>query len=321
MSKHDEQLQSNNITKEQMLDALKRSGYLMEQRVERFFSQKSYHISNSNYFVDEGTDKLREVDLIAETAHVKGHSKSIPVEGTFTYKLICECENNPQPVVFFNSDAKIAGRGQGLIEISLPSPIISEKTPLNDRHLFGDTFFNTPEVYENHHFFSMPMVTQYCSFVPKDKNRPVGEWVAKHLDEQHDTFTNLLKGANFVSSRDAQHTYDMAMLYYNRYQAFLYYPVLILKDQLFTAKESEGGVELEECNHLVYWRNHQVDGAEHLFAIDIIRESYLPKYLNLIEKEIEHMHFAMLQNPYLKDAIEEWTDRKITSREADSQDI
>lgn len=309
-------------SREQVLNALMRSGYLLEHRVEQFFSEKGFHISNSNYFVDDLTDKMREIDLIAENSDVSLQSPSNDVVGTFTYRFICECENNPQPVVFFLSDSKgLDHLGQGLFDLGVPNPILPNDASLEERRTWGDTFFNSANVYGEHHFFQMQMTSQYCTFVPKDKNRPEGDWIAKHLDEQHDTLTNLLKGAAYVIERDDEHVSRAPIFYYGKYQIYLSYPVLILKDYLYTAKVTKDGLELQECDHLVYWMNHQIEDSEHLFGIDVIKESYLPKYLKLIQDEVEKMHAAILKNPYLKSAIEKWTNFQIEGKEADSQEI
>lgn len=304
-----------------MLDALNRSGYLLEQRVEQFFCNNRYHISNNNYFVDDGTNKLREIDLVAETSDGRLRSMNHDVTGTLTYKLICECENNPQPAVFFLSKGKYPEGGQGLFDVTIPHITLPDNASADEHYRWGESLLNSQNVFQEHHFFNMPFSTQYCSFLPKDQYKPEGKWIAKHLDEQHETFTNLMKGAAFISEKDAGHIKQYPTFYYGNYQVYLYYPVLILQNQLYTAQATADGVDLQECDHLVYWRNHKIENSEHLFGIDVIRESYLPTYLKLIEDEVEKMHVELLKNPYLQQSIDKWTEQQIEEKEVDSQEI
>lgn len=322
MAKKDEQNKSPaNISMEQMLDALNRSGYLLENRVEHLFGGRGYHIHNSNYFVDESTNKMREIDLIAETSETALSSVKQAANGTFTFKLICECENNPQPVVFFQTDAKYANGDDGLVSLSNPDPIIPIESSPDERNRWGDSFFSSPNDFENHHFFNSLMTTQYCSFVPKDKNKLDAGWVAKHLEDQHDTLHNLLKGVVFARAKDEKNIDAYPERYYGFYQAILYYPLLILQDHLYLAQVSEGKVDLKQCDHIVYWRNHKLEKSENFIAIDVITESYLPKYLQMVEDEVEKMHSEIRANPLLEKAIKEWIQRKKEQKEIEGLEI
>jgi hypothetical protein len=48
------------ITIEEMKDALKRSGYLIEQRVEKIFAEYGYYVQTNPAFCDLLTGKSRE---------------------------------------------------------------------------------------------------------------------------------------------------------------------------------------------------------------------------------------------------------------------
>lgn len=309
------------INRDQMLTALKRSGYLLEHRAEQLFASKGFHISNSNYFVDPDTDKLREIDLIAENSHIKLKARETGNIGTVTHRFICECENNAQPTVFFLSEGKYPDRGQGIIYNAIPHLTLPESANIGEHQMWGDGLINAQNVFPKHHFFNMHMATQYCSFAPREKKQYNGDWIAKHFDEQHDTLENLLKAAAYISERDSEGIDAFPLPYYGKYQVYLYYPLIVLQNELLTAKVTKDGIELQEADHVVYWKNHKIEDYEHLFAIDVIRESYLPKYIELIEDEIESLHTEILKNPYLKDSIEKWTERMIEGKEIESQEI
>lgn len=294
------------INDDQIKDALKRSGYLLEQRAEHVFLKNRFEILNENYFIDEETSKLREIDLIAEKSDYSRPTEKRQYGGAFTYKFICECENNAQPYVFFQTKAKVPYGEQGLIYSQIPFSFTPKKQTVANL-LWGDTAFSCRKVMKEHHLSRSKISTQYCSFAPKDKNNPQLEWTAFHLDEQHNTLTNLLKGSLFVSKRDAFHYENNMSTYYRKYQINLYYPVLILQNRLAVAKEKDNGeIVLEDREHVVFMKNHSTDGWEHLLMIDVIQEKYLPQYITKIHQEIHSMHAQLLRHPNLMEKIDSW---------------
>lgn len=300
-----EKREPHKLTDDQMKDALKRSGYLLEQRVEHYLKKQRYHISTENYFVDHDTKKLREIDLIAEKEDIAYPSPKRKYGGKLTYKLICECENNPHPVIFFLTKAKEPYRGEGLIYSHIPYSF-AEKNAAKPSTVWGDSPFNSRSVIKEHHLSHFPIATQYCSFTPKDKNRLQDDWIASHLDEQHNTLTNLLKGSLDVSRRDGFNQENIMSHYYNKYQVNLYYPVLILQNRLAVAHEKENGeIVIEDRDHVVYMKNHS-EGWPQLFMIDVIQERFLGQYITMIQQEVHSIHSEFLRHPQLNTRIESW---------------
>lgn len=297
---------SHVLSEDQMKDALKRSGYLLEQRVEHYLKKQRYHIATENYFVDHDTKKLREIDLIAEKEDVAYASEKRKYGGVFSYKLVCECENNPHPVIFFLTKTKEPYREQGLIYSHTPYSF-AEKNASRPSSLWGDTPFNSRSVIKEHHLSRSHIATQYCSFAPKDKNRPDGDWIASHLDEQHNTLTNLLKGSLDVSRRDGANQEHHMQLFYGKYQINLYYPLLILQNRLAVAHENDKGeIVIEDRDHVVYMKNHGAEGWPQLFMIDVIHERFLGQYITMIQQEVHAMHAKFLRHPQLQNRVESW---------------
>lgn len=305
-NKKDKNRSSHVLTADQMKDALKRSGYLMEQRVEHFLKKQRFRIATENYFVDQDTKKLREMDLIAEKEDTALRSEKRKFGGMFTYKLICECENNPNPVIFFLSKTKEPYRGEGLISSQIPYSF-AEKGATKPDYIWGDTPFNSRSVIKEHHLSRAEIATQYCSFTPKDKNRPEEDWIASHVQEQHDTLTNLLKGSHDVARRDTVYHEHVMEQFFGNYQINLYYPVLILQNRLAVAREtSNGEIIIEDRDHVVYMKNHGVEGWPQLCMIDVIHEKYLGQYITMIHQEVHAMHAKFLKHPQLSNRVESW---------------
>lgn len=62
------------ISKEQIADALRRSGYLIEYRIEEVLRREGYHVSANTTYPDPLTRKPRELDLSAIIGESAGSS-------------------------------------------------------------------------------------------------------------------------------------------------------------------------------------------------------------------------------------------------------
>ena len=54
------------ISKSEMLEALKRSGYLLESEISAFLANQGFFVETNQVIEDPITGKSREIDLIAE---------------------------------------------------------------------------------------------------------------------------------------------------------------------------------------------------------------------------------------------------------------
>ncbi len=51
---------------DEMIDAIKRSGYLLESLISKYLSQSGFFVESNQVIVDPYTGKSREIDLVAE---------------------------------------------------------------------------------------------------------------------------------------------------------------------------------------------------------------------------------------------------------------
>ncbi len=91
------------ITKKEIQEAINRLGYLLEQRIEPILEKMGYSVTANAAYLDPFTGKSREIDIEAMGA-IK---ISKDLDFIFPY-LLCECENNKQPTVFFVKDSPIS---------------------------------------------------------------------------------------------------------------------------------------------------------------------------------------------------------------------
>jgi hypothetical protein len=82
-------------SKQEMQEALLRSGYLMEGRLVKMLDGLELFVESNNSYLDEKTGVSREIDLIAETGRFDTPREKICVKTSFVIEAI----NNLYPVV------------------------------------------------------------------------------------------------------------------------------------------------------------------------------------------------------------------------------
>lgn len=158
--------QLNNITLNEAKEALQRSGYLLESRLETVLSKRHYYVEANEAYPDPESGKARELDLYAMSAHRAG-----PDDHDFIFHvLLVECINNPQPVVFLTKNPQ-AGflHHQDIKMAGLPVKIPDEKQR-NQWESLSDFL----DMSKYHHYCRGRVATQFCSFV---RNPPVWRWM------------------------------------------------------------------------------------------------------------------------------------------------
>lgn len=294
------------ISVEDAKEALKRSGYLLESRVETILRQAEYFVETNILYEDPSTGKKRELDLIASTganlfkntndanyqpsSFLKEHFSNWSHEelrhidrilGDIDITLIIECINNTQPLTFIKNsircDDDYAREHCTEIRASKvagqPQIIQRDYPPEYDMNL-SSLVALALRCIEIKDFY-----TQYCSFkMKKDQTKP--EWMAYHDDIQHDSFNTLcsvldqkLAETNKFYSSPNNHsglTID------------LHIPLLVIQNDLWVMSEKQNGeVQVEEAEHVNYFRAPssliRSSGGYH---IDVIKEGYLERYLS-----------------------------------------
>ena len=164
MNKH-----SNTITDQEILDAIKRSGYLLESRIVKMLDEAGYWVQPNYVMKDPITGKGREIDIIVEPSPWQSpHSGSVTVKTTF----IIEVVNYNSPLVFFTAktDCDMSDMFDGIKFIT------SGKVNLFD--------FDILERYKGLKQRGSAFM-QYCAFEKKSGNN---SWMAYHPEDLYSSF-------------------------------------------------------------------------------------------------------------------------------------
>ena len=260
------------ISLEEMRSAVERSGYLIEQRVSEKLVSQNYSVNPNQIIVDPITDVRREIDLVAISMNYDYDNKD-----HYGYELICECENNQVPVVFFTSK-------------------IDKHRYLSELRCSG---FKSMWTYFRDSHKSFPVATelvstQYCSF---NKVKPKGQreerWIALHHDAQHNTFDKLKKSVQHRVPKFEPDTKDCKHI-----AGRIHYPLLVLSQSLFQWDSTNPDNPLVPADHIVY-RVQDFNDEKSLYEnyyVDVITEAYLDVYIERKRREWAHLDFLIKSN-------------------------
>lgn len=261
------------ITSKEMKESILRSGYLIEQRVETILRDKGYYVEANAAYPDPITGKSRELDIEATSA--------IQITKDMEYifpKLICECKNNSQPVIFFTKEPQINFFYKYEIKCAgMPVSFLDANTSSSK-----DQFIGLPDLVKAerfHHYCKGPVSTQYCSF-----KRKTGKdtWVAFHDESHHDALSGLIAALE-ANTNECYDNYGLSK-YIN---IEIYYPLLILQGPLYTASLNDKKLKLTKVKHVQYRKEFFSKDTHDTYQIDVITESFLNDYLDIVDKEME----------------------------------
>lgn len=202
------------------------------------------------------------------------------------YRLIIECVNNLQPVVFFTRPDKNPYTIFGKFKYSKLERQLEDETsgPGPD---FEFHEFTTSS--KDFHYNNFDTNSQYCSF--QEKKGKEKEWMASHPDGLHDTFNKLF---DFTSYQETKYKEWMPKsAWWDDVFVVMLFPILVLQNELFEVVENGVDIEVQPKQHIVFEFNRHTNYPEKLL-IDVVTEDYFPEFLELLRNDIEKLKVAYI---------------------------
>jgi hypothetical protein len=268
------------ISKDEIADALRRSGYLIEYRIEDVLRRHGYHVSANTTYPDPITRKPREIDLSAIIGEKVPGSKDR--DWVFALSLI-ECVNNPYPLAFLTKEPEVATVYVYDIHVSgLPAHVRREGgKSVAWSHWCRVSEYLHMEQY--HHHCAGRVATQYCSFAPKRGTKPV-EWMAWHEEGHFESFGKLCA----VLNHDIDvHFSNTVPVLNDRVNLQIYYPVVVVGGELLDVRLDAHPMTIEAVDHIHYLQSWIAGNTERRYHIDVVTESFFPQLISQIRTETE----------------------------------
>lgn len=251
------------------------SGYPYELEIARrveTYREYGYWVEPNYSFEDHDTGQARELDF-----HATGAASISLKRSEFAFIVIlASCKANKNPYLFFtrklsvplvtlNSDVPIAGG---------PLEIYGER----DESEAIEWYF---QLHNFLHIARMKIVSsQFCELVWRNT-----KWEVQSEAIFKNTFIPLIKAMSREmdeSNKAYVPTKEEPSADYK-----VYYPLLVLRGPMFEYHMPPSGPpQLRDAKHILFVRHYASKTVKCRYAIDIIHESYLEQYLDLIEKEL-----------------------------------
>jgi hypothetical protein len=258
-----------NITYDEIIEALSKSGYLLENRLEKILIRKKFVLSPNDIYPDPFENKSREIDLSATKSYIYGDEENI-----IWLDLIIECINNYQPMAFFTRPPKFENYYpyEELKIISRPDTIGNEIL----KHYL--------RIHKYHHYYKGDIATQWCSFQKKKQSSSEKEkWMAFHYDDFHKTFQKLCFATQYQITDYLDIFKDFTD---DSIQVHMIYPIFVAQNKIYSVK-TEGDISLSNANHIKYLKTEYVKGRFTWIRIDVVTEKFFPKLIDIIEDEFQ----------------------------------
>ena len=273
---------SATITLSEAKSALLKSGYLLENRVEQFLQEQGYYVEANTGYPDPITQKSREIDLQA----TKDHYYKGKLGNWVTSTLFIECVNNPQPIAFITKEISSSQLLHENIKLNgLPTKVkFSDSRPSNRKN--DDIWISVEDflgMQEYHHYCSEKVATQFCSFMQKKGSKDTSEWMATHDDTHFESFQKLGDIMSYYSTKTAKDwEYGLKTV-----KLQFFYLVVVLQGEILDVKVNKRrGINFKNSKHIQFLRTTIQNNEKATYQIDVVTESHLPKFLEIVEKEM-----------------------------------
>lgn len=252
-----------------MNDAISRlvaeSGNSFHCRVANAFRERNWATLLSPYYIDESTDKAREVDLVVE--------KRFPVDGTFgkpktiRIRLYVECKYITQNVVFW-FDQRDNGRAYGWVH---------RNTPFRKGNTLAE---------EHHHIKNVSTVAKL--FATDTKRNEDNDPIFRALNQCLNGYVHNKGQELLIPAKNAEQV------------TLVEYPLIVVSSfSMFYRTDVQSSMPPEPItdNFLVELNYAFVDKTKttrrDYFLVDVASFDTLDKYLAAIDHEVAHMRLLL----------------------------
>jgi hypothetical protein len=283
---HMDNMENDTINNNEIIAALKRSGYLLENRIlSQFLKRKITAEANHKIIFENDENKSREIDVIAtkfiDTIQLNDND-SISLCAHF----IVECINNSQPLGLF----------ENLGDWDEPSSdwiFTITNGDMEMAEIIGITFPRAIYDYEIERNNSNP-AKQYCTFQKKKGDHKKDQWMAYHPDDFHKTLSKLVD-ASQLSATSLHERWAGRQPQILRIDTFI--PIIVLQNELFKIiqkSDKETEIELLNAKHQRLKSSSEESNNRNI-SIDIVQEDFFNTYLEMKIEGLETI-FKLLKN-------------------------
>lgn len=256
-----EQLKPN---KTEMIDSIKRSGYLLESLISKYLSQSGFFVESNQVIVDPFTGKSREIDLVAEYHNWDGTNSRSEHKCVSKINFVFEIKNNSAPIVLLTEFEH--------------SPNIEDWLGIKERQTFPEEM---KEKYFTGYWDSLvdanrgKIFTQYCSFQKKKQN---DELMALHPDNIHVWLGKISQYCEESIEAWGRETVDSRNGYFRN---FVHLPVLLISEDLYELEfDDKGEADLKKVERSLLVHNYHYKNKPSMAYVFVVTKKGFTKFID-----------------------------------------
>lgn len=272
-------------SEEEIIDAIKASGYLMEQEVATTLEGLGLHVETNRAFKDLEEGKSREMDVwaIHRVHHDEGRKIAVFAE------IICECKNSTNPFAFLTRVKNAADNNQIPEEILFPKKHFNEPIPGKPNSARVIPMFRYLDLNSQHYRFTSTQKAVQFAKIVRDK----ASWSANHAGLYDAIFYPMVKALLSRRKEANEHTGDWQYIW-------LFFPLVVTSGELYTIDTMQPDPVAVKVNHVSFTRDIKGSKIDGVFTIDFVTQDSVAEFwINKALPFISHMKDLVSAKPEL----------------------
>jgi hypothetical protein len=240
--------QSGMPTETEVLEAVRKSGYLMDQEVATVLEGLGFHVQPSWPFEDPDEGESRELDVWAIQRVLAEGELHLFVE------LFCECKSGEdRPFVFITRAKGQIDQSVCPIHYVFPHDTYEEPIPNGSRVVKAFSHFDLS--HQHYWFTSDSKAVQFAKTV-----RNTNQWEAQHDGLYNAILMPLVKAL----------TYRAKSLRSNSNPLHLCFPIVVLKSPIYVINSAKEPLELMSVAHVSFFRRLDSRSVKGEYIVDFV---------------------------------------------------
>lgn len=251
---------------EEIIDALKQSGYLMEQEVATLLEALNFHVRTNWAFQDIDEGKSREIDVraIKRVAHNEEKQLSAFVE------IIAECKNSKNPFIFIGRPKNQIDNQLPPQELVFPIAKYEARNPQGPGLQQKDAFFHLSFDKVHHDFERDTKAVQFCRISPKKPR-----WEVNHGGLYDSIFYPMAKAFTGQKEDIPIATRPGDWRYF-----WLLVPMVITSGDIFYVDSMEAEPVPQKVNHVTFKREIRSGKLDGIFTVEFVRQNQFEAFVS-----------------------------------------
>jgi len=249
---------------------IQKTGYPVEMEISTVLDEGNWLVDWNNYYYDADMNVARELDIRA-TPYKPEKDKQKEEIFSFYPFLAIECKKSESNAwVFFKRKMKLGTFG-------FEGQYLDYITAWNIQEWFSPIYAT---LLGNLHYYKSREFSRAYKQIKLQKDRASSKdeifeainQLVKYLSYEIENYVDLYKGGKMKIMSN-----------------IFYFPIIVFDGKLYEAVLNDGQLGLKKVNHttfLTFYRPRHAPGRLP-FLMDVVQRNHFPKFLRLIEKEIE----------------------------------